>query len=293
MKFPCKTSCDDGEVFEGECVKGSAHDATTCNVCPVGFFCQEGLKRECKKSCPSLTTMQGSCIAGSVTDTTMCVADETPQPLTVDWFKERTGGAEVEAMLMGDRSQLEGAEIRLSCSSCGKGYVMGRKRMPLYGAKWLVQWYAAWPAYNPKQPKDVNVHTFPVQGFGEQKLDTIKATMNGVQIDMPPPQDSKGMKTLSFMKFFSHEFTGDELAYRFDFTSSTPEVLARPFIVSGVVTLLRDATTGDEGTGAGSPSGGIITGDIINALDGKKVLKTSEVNDGKCQIVHSLAATAP
>jgi len=279
-KLVCKTSCDDGEVFGGECPLASPHDSTSCEVCPQGFFCQEGLKKACKTTCPAETEMDGTCIAGSVTDTVMCLSKGTPKPLIIKWFTEKTGVEGVEERLRGESSDLLGAEIRLSCPSCGKGHVMGRKKMPLFGAKWLVQFYAAWPDYDSSRPTEEPVHTFPKQGYGRQVADKITATMNGVVIDMPPPIDRRGRVKLGKMAFFTHEFEADELAYRFDFTSQTKDVMARPFIVSGEVTLLRDATTGDEGTGAGPANRGRIVGNVIDGIDGKKISKRKVVNDG-------------
>jgi len=225
--------------------------------------------------------MDGSCIAGSVTDTVMCESQGTPKPLTVKWFKERTGADGVDEMIGGENSDLLGAETRLSCPSCVKGHVMGRQKMPLFGAKWLVQFYAAWPDYDSRQPTDEPAHTFPKQGYGRQVDDKITATMNGVVIDMPPPVDSRGRVKLGKMAFFTHEFEGDELAYRFDFASTTTEILARPFIVGGEVTLLRDATTGDAGTGAASSNGGKIAGRVLDAIDGKKISTVKAANDGQ------------
>jgi hypothetical protein len=37
------------------------------------------------------------------------------------------------------------------------------------------------------------------------------------------------------------------------------------------VTLLRDSTTGDEGSGAGKSTGGAIAGRVLNAIDGKRI----------------------
>jgi hypothetical protein len=158
----------------------------------------------------------------------------------------------VGVALLGARSDLLGAETRLACPSCGKGFVMGRRRMPLSGAKWLVQWYAAWPAYDKKAAADGKSPTFPVQGYGVQKSDSITATMNGVVIEMPPPR-SGGKIQLGQMTYFKYEFEGDELVFRFDFTSQTSDVLARPYIVGGEVTLLHDSTTGNEGSGVSWP----------------------------------------
>ena len=273
-KFLCKTSCDDGEVFQGECLLGSTKDMTTCDVCPVGFFCQEGMKKECKKTCPDKTVLEGACVAGSVTDTTMCVFDRTPEPLAIHWWNDRTGAEAVEEQFLGANADTLGAETRLTCLHCGKGHLMGRKKLPISGAKWLVQFYAAWPDYDPSRSKDMPIHTFPAQGFGKQIKDTIRATMNGVVVEMARPSK------LGRMVFFQHEFEGDELAYRFDFTSETREVLARPYIVGGEVTILRDSTTGDEGRGAGSSSGGMIKGYILDAIDGKKIRNPGRQNNG-------------
>ena len=293
----CKTSCDDGELFKGECAEGSSADTTVCDVCPVGFYCQEGLKKECKTSCPTKTKLEGECIAGSVTDTVQCVGDGTPEPFSILWYRDRTGAEAVGEGLLGDRSDLLGAETRLSCPSCGKGFVMGRHKMPLTGAKWLVHWYAAWPDYDSKASADGQSHTFPVQGYGIEKADSITATMNGVVIEMPPPMDKRGTKIeLGKMAHFSHEFEGDELAYRFDFTSQTSEVLARPFIVSGEVTLLRDSTTGDEGSGAGKSTGGAIAGRVLNAIDGKRIstfAKLRGCNSGECLLLVKVFISDP
>jgi len=252
QKMLCKTSCDDGELFKGECAEGSVEDTTVCDVCPAGFYCQGGLKKACKTSCPFKTTLLGECIAGSVTDTVQCVSDGTPEPFTILWYKERTRVQAVGVALLGARSDLLGAETRLACPSCGEGFVMGRRRMPLTGAKWLVQWYAAWPAYDKKAAADGKSPTFPVQGYGMQKSDSITATMNGVVIEMPPPS-SGGKIQLGQMNYFKYAFEGDELVYRFDFTSQTSDVLARPYIVGGEVTLLHDSTTGNEGSGMSWP----------------------------------------
>ena len=152
------------------------------------------------------------------------------------------------------------------------------------GGKWLVHWYAAWPEYDPSQPTDMQTHTFPKQGYGKPMVDTIKATLNGVTVDMPPPADRRGRPVFGKRVFFTHEFVGDELSYRFDFTSKTPEVMARPFIVSGEVTLLRDSTTEDEGTGSGTTpywKGGRIMGKARSALDGKSLAKPRSVFDGE------------
>ena len=184
---------------------------------------------------------------------------------------------------------MRGAETRLVGSVGTTGFIEGRVKMPL-NAKWNVQFSAFWPKYDAGAVKDGSAGSYPLQGYGEQVEDTIFATMNGEQIPMPMPMDKRGKKKeLGQGTYFMKDFEGDELVWRFDFTSQTPEPSARPYIVAGEITLLHDDTTDDEGAGFETGNGGMghsmgttIKGKIKNAIDGKKLRPGwTGVNDGE------------
>lgn len=276
----CKTTCDDGEEFKGTCKTGSPTDTTTCDICPAGFYCQDGLKAQCKKSCDPDFEMVGACAPGSVTDTVKCESGNTPAPFFVEWWSHRTGADGVNEQLNGVATANLGAETRFTGAAGSTGFVEGRIKMPLHGGKWNLQFYAFWPGYDKNAPADTAHPTYPEQGWGKPKTDTITAIINGKKIEMPGPTDNKGKAKLPGRVFFFQDFVGDELTYRFDFTSTTAEPSARPFIVAGEVTILRDGTTGDEGAGyvAGK---GMLTGFFVDAIDGKKIRKQKPTDDGK------------
>jgi len=79
--------------------------------------------------------------------------------------------------------------------------------------------------------------------------------------------------------YFDVDSVADEVVWRFDFTSQTPEVKARPFIVAGEVTIVHDSTTGDQGAGAGSGRGK-LAGYVLNAIDGRKIRPPKPATDG-------------
>ena len=69
------------------------------------------------------------------------------------------------------------------------------------------------------------------------------------------------------------------MAWRFDFKSKTPTVNARPCIVAGQVTILRDCATGDKGCGM-EEGGGFLKGTAMNAIDGRTIMSGSATHDG-------------
>jgi len=281
---PCKTTCDDGEEFKGACLEGSATDTTVCDVCPAGFYCQDGLKAECKTDCAKGSKLVGNCTVGSVTDQTMCRPFSTPRPMFVNFLKARSAsenvnedneGSDRQQNLRGHRLGHDrlGSEIRLTSAAGTPGFIEGRIKMPLQGGKWNVQFNAFWPAFSKNGVSNHGTSTFPLQSYGEQVDDTVTATMNGQVVEMSKPSKLPGES------FFLVDFVGDELVWRFDFKSNTPEPLARPFIVSGEVTLLRDSTTGDEGAGI-EKGKAQLKGTVLNAVDGKKISQAKASTDG-------------
>lgn len=276
---PCKTTCDDGEEFKGTCEAGSATDTTACDICPAGFYCQDGLKAECKKSCDADFEMVGACTPGSVTDTVKCESGNTPAPFFVDWWTHKTVAEGVNEQLVGVATDRMGAETRFTGAAGSTGFIEGRVKMPLQGGKWNIQFYAFWPDYDKKASKDMAHGTYPEQGYGKRGKDTITVTINGETIVMTEPANAKGKTQIPGHAFFFDDFVGDQLIYRFDFTSTTAEPFARPYIVAGEITILRDGTTGDDGAGLVGGKGK-LKGFIKDAIDGKKIRKPKDSNDG-------------
>ena len=273
----CRTTCDDGEEFKGTCETGATADTTSCGPCPEGFFCQDGLKAPCKISCPFETELRGRCAPGSVTDSVICFSDATPKPFFINWWNEKLFSENVNQQHEGRKSADLGDEVRLTSEAGTSGFIEGRLQTPLPGAKWRLQFYAFWPGYD-EDSEHANGHTYPTQAYGKQADDTILATINGQVFPMDvPSRHNKPSKPGT--AYFTTDLAADEIVWRFDFASKTPEPKARPFIVAGEVTILRDSTTGDEGTGAGTGKGQ-IRGYVLNALDGKKIYATRASNDG-------------
>jgi len=193
----------------------------------------------------------------------------------INWWKMRSASENVNEGTEGSDSDKLGGETRLTSAAGTQGFIEGRTVMPLGGGKWNLQFYAFWPDYSKKDGvSDHSTGTFPLQAYGKQIEDTITATMNGQVVEMGQPKVPGGA-------YFLVDFVENELVWRFDFTSKTPEQLARPFIVSGEVTMLRDDSTGDEGAGVATGKGA-LKGTVMNAIDGKKVAQVKKTsNDGK------------
>ena len=64
---------------------------------------------------------------------------------------------------------------------------------------------------------------------------------------------------------------------------------ARPCIVAGQVTILRDGTTGDEGSGMGK-GGGFLKGIAMNAIDGKKIMAGDLAHNGMRHLMLNVSA---
>jgi hypothetical protein len=102
--------------------------------------------------------------------------------------------------------------------------------------------------------------------------DTVTFTINGKVIQVEKPKLPGVSKVMT-------DVVGDEVYWRFDFKSKTPTVNARPYIVAGQVTILRDGTTGDEGSGM-EEGGGFLKGTAMNAIDGSTIMSGSATHDG-------------
>jgi hypothetical protein len=203
----------------------------------------------------------------------------------------KRSSANVGEQMMGMVSDAMASETRFSGRVGETGTIEGLVKMPLRGGKWCLQFDVFWPAYDAKKGiKVMDRETYPLQAFGPQVQDVITATMNGQVIPLDMPKDNKGQPVLPGRTYFMINFVGDELVWRFEFTSKTPEILARPFLVSGEVTILRDGTTGDQGIGAKTGSGS-LSGVILNAEDGKKLSDGLTTHDGipvTCRILCAL-----
>ena len=172
-----------------------------------------------------------------------------------------------------------------------KGFIEGRKKLPIKGGKWNLQWVAWWPKYDKKNGiNDASMSLYPLQGYGEEIEDSMTATINGQVFEMDVPKNAKGKVTIPGTNFLVTDFVGDELVWRFDLTSKTPTALARPFLIAGELTLLRDSTTGDEGSGL-EEGDGELKGQVLNAVDGKKMMKPKMANSGRaCLTLNGLVA---
>jgi hypothetical protein len=113
---------------------------------------------------------------------------------------------------------------------------------------------------------------YPLEADGQEVDDIVKLTINGKEILVQKP-GLPGVSTIMT------DVVGDEVVWRFDFTSKTPTVNARPYIVSGQVTILRDSSTGDEGSGMGK-GGGFLKGIAENAVDGQKIMAGKSTHNG-------------
>ena len=255
------------QVFGGGCAEGSSADITTCNECPAGFFCQNGVQVPCKTECSSqIQKVEGQCSAGSVEDTVECVSSGTPAPMSMKWWVHRTNykGTEPPAGTPHGVSML-----RLTSGT--DGFLQGSVALPISAASWTLQFYIGWPAYDSESTDEVG---FPTQNIGQPGTDTIKISINGKEQTF-----SNSAQYTGKMQMVMETIEADDLIYRFEFSSSTTDQALHPFVSAGEVTLNHDRETGPDGEGMQSGNGE-FKGKAVNAIDGKTVKPSQAQHDG-------------
>ena len=220
--------------------------------------------------------------------------ENSPPPESIQWSEHTTLADCVDDGTAEDDAHFQVPHGMIRLGSCQAGSAEGLVKLPTPG-KWMIEFYVGIPQYKTPvdaRPGEMGPDFFPVEDDAQtEPSDQVDVEIAGPNWDL----SKGGVKTTFGNVQTSNEIPqkrlvmtfveGDSFKFRFKFRSKQDVVNAHMFVNDGFATYVDDLVRGSHlSAGKTLEAGkGSVTGYVMNAVNGKPLLKSHRTSDGYTQ----------